>query len=103
MLIVWLDANINSNLCRRNRRVRGSLRAVVNLAEAISEDIGQDLCAYSHAEMAQELRKVPVGIQYYAIDTQAGVSHIGLSSTRGKMLRLSKTKIYGDSANRNRA
>lgn len=37
MLVVWLDANINSQLCRNGRKTRSPLRAALDIAEAMRE------------------------------------------------------------------
>ncbi|MCJ1266805.1 hypothetical protein MMC22_006690 [Lobaria immixta] len=98
MLIVWLDANINSQLCRTGRTTRGSLRAALDIAEAIREVLGEESCAYQDAEIVCELEKLRVGVQYYATNADGdGVSHIGLSSTRSGPLSLRNDTIYGGS------
>lgn len=98
MFIVWLDANINSQLCRTGRKTRGSLRAALDIAEAMREVLGEESCAYQNAEIASELEKLRVGVQYYATNADGdGVSHIGLSSTRSGQLSLRNDTIYGGS------
>ena len=96
MLIVWLDANINSQLCRSGRKTRGPLRAALDIAEAMREVLGEESCAYQNSEIAHALNDMRVGVQYYATDLDSdGVSHIGLSSTRSGRLLLKKDTIYG--------
>lgn len=98
MFIVWLDANINSQLCRTGRTTRGSLRAALDIAEAMREVLGEESCTYQNAEIDRALEKMRVGVQYYATDVNGfGVSHIGLSSTRSGQLSLRNGTIYGGS------
>lgn len=98
MFIVWLDANINSQLCRTGRTTRGSLRAALDIAEAIREVLGEESCAYQDTEIACELEKLRIGVQYYATNADGdGVSHIGLSSTRSGQLSLRNDTVYGGS------
>ena len=98
MFIVWLDANINSQLCRKGQTTRGSLRAALDIAEAMREVLGEESCAYQDAEIACELEKLRIGVQYYATNADGdGVSHIGLSSTRSGPLSLRNDTIYGGS------
>lgn len=98
MFIVWLDANINSQLCRKGQTTRGSLRAALDIAEAMREVLGEESCAYQDAEIACELEKLRIGVQYYATNADGdGVSHIGLSSTRSGQLSLRNDTVYGGS------
>lgn len=99
MFIVWLDANINSQLCRTGRKTRGSFRPALDIAEAMREVLGDELCAYPNAEIARTLEKMRIGVQYYAADGDgSGVSHIGLSSNRSGQLSLGNDTIYGGSS-----
>ena len=96
MFIVWVDANIYSQLCRRGRKTRGSLRAAIDIAEAMREVLGDELCAYTNAEIGHELEKTKYGVRYYASDTKIdGISHIGLSSTKWGEFSLADTSTYG--------
>ena len=96
MFIVWLDANMYSQLCRRGRKTRGSLRAAIDIAEAMREVLGDELCAYTNAEIGHQLEKTKNGVRYYATDTNSdGISHIGISSTRSQNFSISNTAIYG--------
>lgn len=97
MFIVWLDANVYSKLCRKGRKTRGSFRNALDLAEAIKEVLGDDLCAYSNGKIARQLAKSGHGVRFYSTkDTKdAGISHIGLSSfTDGQRLQLDNC-LYG--------
>lgn len=105
MYIVWLDANCNSELCRKRRKMRGSFRNALDLAEAIREVLGDELCAYPERQIADQLHKSKGGLRFYSgansIDndnTDASVSHIGLSSLKGgggPRLRLHDNTLYG--------
>lgn len=98
MFIVWLDANVCSKLCRKDRKMRGSFRNALDLAEAIREVLGDDLCAYSNRKIARQLAKSGHGLQFYSTnDTEyTGISHIGLSSfTDGQKFDLDHNSVYG--------
>ncbi len=96
MLGVWLDANINSQLCRKGRKVRGYFRAAADISEAMRETLGDEFCAYSNSEIARELKRGQNGLRYYTNYVKHGeVSHIGISSTRLDGLALSDDAVYG--------
>lgn len=97
MFMVWLDANLNSELCRKGRKMRGSFRNALDLAEAIREVLGDELCAYSDSEIARHLIKSGFGLQFCSsTDIDSGISHIGLSSLKGgQRLRLPDKSLYG--------
>ena len=98
MLLIWLDANVYSELCRKNRKMRGSFRNALDLAEAVKELLGDELCAYSDNEIRRQLDKSRTGMQFYSTD-DIGVSHIGLSSLKnGPRLRLVDKNLYGGPA-----
>lgn len=54
--ILWLDCDINSEFCRKGRRL-GIWRAVADISEALREELGPNICAYSEEELAQALKK----------------------------------------------
>ena len=97
MFLIWLDANLYSELCRKGRKSRGSFRNALDLAEAVRELLGDELCAYSDKEISRQLDQSQTGMQLYSTDdTDSGVSHIGLSSLKnGPRLRLVDKNLYG--------
>lgn len=97
MFMVWLDANLCSELCRKGRKMRGSFRNALDLAEAVKEVLGDELCAYSEKEIARQLGKSNIGLQFYSTsDTDDGISHIGISSLKsGQRFRLRDKSLYG--------
>lgn len=98
MFIVWLDANINSQLCRTGRKTRGFLRPSLDIAEAMRDVLGEELCTYQNAEISRALDKMRIGVRYYAADADAdGISHIGLGSNRSGQLLVSNDTTYGGS------
>ena len=98
MFIVWLDANINSQLCRTGRKTRGFLRPALDIAEAVRDVLGEELCTYQNAEISRALDKMRIGVRYYAADADAdGISHIGLGSNRSGQLLVSNDTTYGGS------
>lgn len=92
--VVWLDANAASDLCRHGRKVRGPFRAAEDLSEATREVLGSETCAYSDAQLADELQRYRLG--YYSKDVDGkGTSHIGLTSVKNCNVKLDRTKLYG--------
>ena len=96
MFSVWLDANLNSQLCRNGRKVRGYFRAAADVSEAMKETLGEEFCAYSDAEIAKELKKELTGLGYYTSYAKDGdVSHIGISSKQRNSLLIKDDINYG--------
>lgn len=54
--LFWLDANLNSTLCRNGRRIRGPFRAASDLVDAMKEVLGGQTCAYADSELAEALK-----------------------------------------------
>ncbi|EOD48733.1 hypothetical protein UCRNP2_4508 [Neofusicoccum parvum UCRNP2] len=98
MYLVWFDTHRNSKLWRSGRRL-GMWRAVLDLAEAIREDLGPDLAGYSNEELDKAINEKGSSWMYYAEGPAVGrpVSHIGLSSRQsGKFdLRADAGQLYG--------
>lgn len=58
----------------------GMYRAVIDLGEALSEDLGTTTCAYSEGKLTKALRKNKgPGLRYYQL-SNGPLQHIGLSS-----------------------
>lgn len=91
--ILWLDADRKSEFCKMGRRM-GVYRAIVDIAEAIREDLGPHLSAYSEEELAAAIRKQGK-LKYYVSGPKGGSTrHIGLSSRQSGKLRLRWDKKY---------
>lgn len=96
MIFIWIHANSTSQLLFKNRKVRGNYRASADLAEALTEVVGDEFCAYSDNEIARELKREGNGLHYYTVDnSDKGVSHIGLGSHDGLRFGLDNSRIYG--------
>jgi hypothetical protein len=67
--ILWIDVDLDSE-CFAKGRGFGTFRGVLDLSEAIKEDLGENLCAYSEKELRQALRK-RAGVKYYATGADA--------------------------------
>jgi hypothetical protein len=72
----------------------GLWRAIADLSEAIHEDLGPNVCAYSNRELLDELRKKGT-VKYYIGKRLDGPKHIGLSSQRRGPFRLEWDSLYG--------
>lgn len=97
MYIVWVDANINSGLCRMGRKNQGYFRTVLDLAGAMEQVLGDESCAYSEAEISRELAKAKGRVRYHTTEARDDeVAHIGLSSAVGNWrLSLREHILYG--------
>ena len=90
---VWVHMNRKSELCQKGRQL-GKYRAVVDLAEAIRYDLGNDICAYSEKELESELAKFS-GVKY-GVSYRDSICHIGLSSKEdSEALKLKYGDVYG--------
>lgn len=92
--ILWLDADSKSQLVRKGRRM-GTYRAIVDISEAMREDLGPNLCAYSEKELTDAVRKKAPLKYFVSEEKEDGVSHIGLSSRPSDKVQLSWDQEYG--------
>jgi hypothetical protein len=87
---VWVHMNRKCELCQKGRQL-----AVVDLAEAIRHDLGNDICAYSEKELDSELAKLS-GIKY-GVSYRDRICHIGLSSKEdSEAFKLRYGDVYGE-------
>ncbi|KAI9877080.1 MAG: hypothetical protein M1830_004855 [Pleopsidium flavum] len=99
---IWAYANWKSELCRKGRRL-GKYRAAMDMAEAVTQELGPDICAYKDKELEKTLKSRPP-LRYIvsplSIESLGGdrPAHIGLSSGKeGGALKLRFGQIYGRS------
>lgn len=93
--ILWLDCDTNSELCRKGRR-SGLWRAVTDISEAMREQLGPNLCAYSDQELADALKMRPPVKYHVSHGTSDELGHIGLSSgAPSGRFRLQWNREYG--------
>ncbi|SLM34935.1 hypothetical protein LPUS_03910 [Lasallia pustulata] len=95
---VWMHMVRKSEFHRKRRQV-GKYKAAIDIAEAISNELGQHACGYSEEEIEAELKK-RLPIRYHVReDEENGYAHIGLSSDdpKGKRVKLEFGKLYGGS------
>lgn len=94
IFLVWLHANLRSQLIRTGRRIRGNYRAAADLAEAMQETLGDEFCTYSDSEIARELEREGLALRYRTKDVRdTGLSHVGLA--RSGFFVLDRSKLYG--------
>ena len=92
--ILWVDTELKSQFTRVGRRM-GTYRAIADIAEAMREDLGPNLCAYSDKELANAL-KTQGRVKYYVTEGAVGEpGHIGLSSRMSDKVRLDWGEKYG--------
>lgn len=91
---VWVAVTHRSELCKK-RGYFGSYRAAVDMAEAITAELGTEICAYSDEEIKGKLKKS--NIKYNVMEGVAGsTDHIGLSNkVYDTELRLNFEDLYG--------
>ena len=89
MYIMWLDAHLNSRY-NRARRQLGSYRAVLDLAKAFRQDMGEDATEHlSNSELKERIKHGTNGhaIGYEMLD-QSGSGEKALPLTRWESLKL---------------
>jgi hypothetical protein len=82
---LWVDASRKSQLHRAGRRL-GPYRGILDIAEAIQNDLGPDTCAYSDAELRKAIKKR---------SSARGLSYSQLSHQSPKHLTISPSKTDG--------
>jgi hypothetical protein len=92
--ILWLDCDTNSELCKKGRRL-GLWRAVADISEAMREELGPNICAYSESELTEALKNRPPIKYYVKHGTEQEPGHIGLSSKSSGKVRLRWNYEYG--------
>lgn len=89
--------NRKSELCRKGRAL-GKYRAVVDMAEAIENSLGKEICAYSEEDISAELG-ARRGVRYVVeerAERGVGVGHVGLSEKGdGERVRMKFREPYG--------
>ncbi|CAG8974677.1 hypothetical protein HYALB_00006411 [Hymenoscyphus albidus] len=93
MYVLWMECQFNSELCKKKRHL-GIWRAIADLSEAMREDLGSDVCAYSNKEIARVLKKRPPIKYYVEDDYKSEAAHIGLSSRPSGQVLLRWDRIY---------
>ena len=94
MAITWRSLSRSEFI--KKRRTMGKYRATVDLAEAIKEELGSNLCVLSDAALERELKE-RASIRYHVYEeTEGAHPYIGLSSTnpQGQKVRLEYGKLY---------
>ncbi|KAI9804980.1 MAG: hypothetical protein M1833_006283 [Piccolia ochrophora] len=97
MYIMWLDAVHRSEIIRYGRDP-GKYRTVLDLAEAIQEDLGSNLDAYSDKDLDRNLLAQKRMIKYYATspaENSKELPRIGLSSSSSERVVLKRNVLYG--------
>lgn len=78
-----MDANANSELLRHRRRTDGLLRHVLDLAEAVNNELGPDSCDSPSQELEEELEKRD-RVGYVMETAPSGSQNIRIGSVRGE-------------------
>lgn len=95
---IWLDMHINSTLFRMNRRSSGTVRNILDIAEAIQRELGRNTGAYAESELKEALKRcAPVGYEIQAghgkVDRISTVPIVGLKQRRNGLI-LVPGKLY---------
>lgn len=90
---LWMDAQHNSELTRKGRKM-GRWRAVADLAEAMSGELGPHTSAYSDQQLQRALRDRPP-IKYHVRADEKGLSHLFLTPRSEGRLELGYEVRYG--------
>jgi len=93
-LIHRLDCDTNSEFCKKRRRL-GVWRAIADITEAMREELGPDICAYSDHELLKALQsRGPV--KYYSTrGTENDPGHLGLSTRKSGKFVIQWGREYG--------
>ncbi|KAF8247302.1 hypothetical protein K440DRAFT_643944 [Wilcoxina mikolae CBS 423.85] len=97
---LWVDAFRKSRLNQAGRRL-GTYRGIVDVAEALNDDLGPNACAYSNIELIKVIEKQPAthGLSYGEIPANGQLPrHLTLSpnkTTGRSSLSLNSTEPYG--------
>jgi hypothetical protein len=94
MWIIWFDCDVNSELCKKGRRL-GLWRTILDLADALREDLGPNTCGYSDEELAQVLARKPPIKYYMRVPSETEPGYIGLSSRKMDRIRLHWGQDFG--------
>jgi hypothetical protein len=94
LCILWLDCDTNSELCKKGRRL-GLWRAIADISEAMREELGPNICAYSEKELAEALKNTPPIKYYVKHGTEQEPGHIGLSTQSSGKVELRWDHEYG--------
>jgi hypothetical protein len=78
MYVLWVDAQHNSNLTRKGWR-GGEWRGLVDIAGAVSRELGPDIGAYSSAELGKLLKERPP-LSYVIEEDTNGLHSVRLES-----------------------
>lgn len=66
------------------RKETGEIPSCGGFSRVYCQDLGNDICAYSEKELTEKLEKQG-GIKYYVKQGEGnGISHIGITSCRGR-------------------
>ncbi|KAK6855142.1 hypothetical protein PG995_008674 [Apiospora arundinis] len=74
--IMWTWANRRSKLISMHRTGAGTLRNILDTAEAITAHLGDQHSAYTEQELTKQLESSPP--YAYVVESRRGVEHIGL-------------------------
>lgn len=93
MYVLWVECQFNSEFCKK-KRFLGVWRAIADLSEAMREDLGPNVCAYSNKEIGKVLEKRPPIKYYVKDDDDSETGHIGLSSRPSGKVKLKWNRLY---------
>ena len=92
--VLWIDADHNSQFCRKGRRM-GHYHAVLDIANALREELGQNTGAYSEEELYKLVKRLP--LFKYHIEEEDALQHanrISLSTRPSTKVQLHWNKEY---------
>jgi hypothetical protein len=94
---VWMDAQHNSEL-RRKGRTMNPYRAVKDMADAMTEELGPNMAPYSGQELEKAVKESKKCIMYAAeVNQQSGLGKIRLSTAKNEpMGKLDFELEYGE-------
>ena len=91
--VMWVDADHNSQFCRKGRRM-GHYRAALDVAAALNDEFGPDTGAYSDGQLYKRVKKMPPVKYVVEEDEQTLTGRIGLSTRRSGRVKLHWNEKY---------
>ena len=90
----WVDADHNSQMCRKRRRM-GPYRAIVDVGETLRAELGEELGAYSERELRKAVEKRVRGVKYVVEEREEdGAPRVRLATGQSERVRLEWNRPY---------
>ena len=90
----WVDADHNSEMCRKRRRM-GPYRAIVDMGNTLRAELGEELGGYSERELRKVVKGRVRSVKYMVDEREeGGAPRVRLATGRSARVRLEWNKPY---------